>query len=66
MNTPTKIINYNEPGRLFCIGSEAPLIQIQITTLKRNGYDYRDYISVKCFKGTLYFMINVRNCHDTD
>lgn len=64
MNTQTKIINYNEPGRLFCIGSEAPLIQIQITTL--NGYDYRDYISVKCFKGTLYFMINVRNCHDTD
>lgn len=64
MNTPTKIINYNEPGRLFCIGSEAPLIQIQITTL--NGYSYHDYISVKCFKGTLYFMINIRNCHDTD
>lgn len=64
MNAPTKIINYNEPGRLFCIGSEAPLIQIQITLL--NGYDYRDYISVKCFKGTLYFMINIRNCHDTD
>lgn len=66
MNAPTKIINYSEPGRLFCIGSEAPLIQIQIAAFKRNEYSYHDYISVKCFKGTLYFMINIRNHHDTD
>ncbi len=65
MNT-SKIINYSEPGRLFCIGSIAPLIQMQITSLKRNGNNYHDFISVKCFKGTLYFMINIRNCHDTD